>query len=244
MMAWGFNLGDANYYKQKLLSYKDIHQGERCFIIGNGPSLKTMNLELINSEYSFGLNRIYLLFDQVKFKPSYLVSINSLVLEQFSEEIAALDIPKFLNWNQRKHYSDRDENTNFIKLSLGIGDEFRKEITSPISGGGTVTYAAMQIAYWMGFQEVVLIGVDHNFTDKGTPNKTEVRRSEIDKNHFHPNYFPKGSKWQLPDLQRSELAYRMAKEAYQADGRRIVDATVGGKLQVFDKVDFEKVISS
>lgn len=242
-LTWRLNLGDANFYKQKLLRYQNIHLGERCFIIGNGPSLKSMNLELLNSEYSIGLNRIYLLFDQIKFKPTYLVSINSLVLDQFSDEISALEIPKFLNWNQRKHYSNQDEATNFIKLSFALGDRFQKEITSPISSGGTVTYAAMQIAYWMGFKEVILIGVDHNFVDKGTPNKTEIRRSEIDENHFHPNYFPKGSKWQLPDLQRSELAYRLAKEAYQADGRRIVDATVGGKLKVFDKIDFEKAIT-
>ena len=243
IMAWGFNLGDTGFYKEKLRSYRNIHQGERCFIIGNGPSLKSMNLELLNSEYTFGLNRIYLLFDQINFRPTYLVSINSLVLEQFSEEIAALDIQKFLNWNQRKLYSKKDETLNFIKLSLEINDGFQKEVTSPISSGGTVTYVAMQLAYWMGFQEVVLIGVDHSFTEKGTPNKTEMRSSEVDKNHFHPDYFPKGSKWQLPDLQRSELAYQMAKEAFEADGRRIVDATVGGKLQIFDKEDYEKVLT-
>lgn len=242
LVAWKTNLGDAKFYKQKMLGYQNIHRGERCFIIGNGPSLRSMDLELLNSEYSFGLNRIYLLADQMNFAPTYLVSINALVLEQFSDEIAELSMPKFLNWNLRKQFPPEDESTNFINLSLRIGDRFQKEILSPISSGGTVTYVAMQLAYWMGFKEVILIGVDHRFVDQGIPNKTEIRSSETDQNHFHPNYFPKGSRWQLPDLQRSELAYRIARETFEGDGRRIVDATVGGKLTVFDKVDFETVI--
>ena len=43
---------------------------------------------------------------------------------------------------------------------------------------------------------------------------------------------------QLPDLDTSEQAYLLAREAYEADGRQILDATVGGKLMIFSKVDF------
>jgi hypothetical protein len=93
----------------------------------------------------------------------------------------------------------------------------------------------------MGFREVILIGVDHSFIDKGTPNTTEVRSTENDPNHFHPNYFSKGTKWQLPDLKRSELAYGMAKETFEKAGRTILDATVDGKCPVFNKVEFESL---
>ena len=61
-----------------------------------------------------------------------------------------------------------------------------------------------------------------------------------DPNHFNPQYFGKGFRWQLPDLETSEIAYRMAKQAFEADGREVLDATVGGKLQVFRKVDFDE----
>lgn len=105
-----------------------------------------------------------------------------------------------------------------------------------------MTFLALQVAYYMGFQQVVLIGVDHNFVDKGTPNRAVTRTAETDENHFHPDYFPKGSRWQLPDLLRSEEAYRLALEAYQADGREIVDATVGGALEVFDKADYGDLV--
>jgi hypothetical protein len=94
----------------------------------------------------------------------------------------------------------------------------------------------------MGFDEVILIGVDHNFADKGTPNKTEVRTQERDDNHFHPDYFPKGARWQLPDLVRSELAYALARQAFEQDGRRILDATADGKCPVFEKAHFASLV--
>ena len=56
-----------------------------------------------------------------------------------------------------------------------------------------------------------------------------------------PNYFGKGVKWQLPDLDTSEVGYIMAREAYAKAGRQVVDATVGGKLTIFPKVDYNSL---
>jgi hypothetical protein len=53
--------------------------------------------------------------------------------------------------------------------------------------------------------------------------------------------FGKGFRWQLPDLETSEIAYGMARSAFEADGRKVVDATVGGKLTVFPKVDYNSL---
>jgi hypothetical protein len=93
----------------------------------------------------------------------------------------------------------------------------------------------------MGFEEVILVGVDHNFTTKGTPNTT-ITSTGDDPNHFSPAYFGKGFRWQLPDLEGSERAYHLAHQAYQQAGRRVVDATVGGKLTVFPKVDYKSFV--
>ena len=98
----------------------------------------------------------------------------------------------------------------------------------------------MQIAYFLGFQQVVLIGVDHSFATQGKPNSTVVSQGD-DPNHFAVNYFGKGFRWQLPDLDTSELGYIRAREAYKESGREIIDATVGGKLTVYPKVDYESL---
>ncbi|HNO30912.1 MAG TPA: hypothetical protein PKI78_03930, partial [Anaerolineales bacterium] len=103
-----------------------------------------------------------------------------------------------------------------------------------------VTTFALQIAFHMGFEKVILIGVDHNFTSKGDANKTVTSEGD-DPNHFMPNYFGKGVKWQLPDLDTSEVGYIMAREAYRRAGREVIDATVGGKLTIFPKVDYNSL---
>ena len=89
----------------------------------------------------------------------------------------------------------------------------------------------------MGFKDVILIGVDHSYNFTGKPHAAVVSQGD-DPNHFHPNYFGKGFKWHLPDLEGSEMSYRVGKFMFEQSGRRILDATVDGKLQVFPKVDY------
>ena len=243
-LAWDLDSKTSLNNKNKIRSYKDQHPGERCVIMGNGPSLKSMDLSVLKDEVTFGMNRIYLLFDRLSFEPTYFVSINELVLRQFSDEITQLSMPKFLNWNARSCFKKNMDSTLFVKDSLKLDDGFSTDITEKVFSGGTVTYVALQIAYYMGFNEVFLIGVDHNFSQKGIPNTVELRQKSEDEDHFHPQYFPKGSKWQLPDLVRSEMAYEKARKNFELDGRKIWDATVGGKCQVFEKIDFDAVFSN
>lgn len=239
MLAWKRRKGLALRNRGRIGRYQNKHNGERCFIIANGPSLSNMDLTPLANEITIGMNRIYLLFEEWGFSTTYLASINELVLEQFANDIEGLGLPKFLNWNRRNYFPNEDENTMFLKLGYGVKDKFGYDLTKGISSGGTVTFVSLQLAYYMGFKEVILVGLDHNFTEKGRPNKTEVRATEKDESHCHPNYFPKGIKWQLPDLYRSELAYALARQAFEADGRTTVDATIDGKCKIFEKVKYE-----
>lgn len=240
-LAWRFDTSFSSQNQGRLQKYVNLHPGQRCFILGNGPSLGGMDLSVLQDEITFGLNRIYLLSEKYPFLPTYFVCINELVLEQFAEEIQSIPSPKFLNWNRRKNFDFKDNSISFVKVSNRINDFFNRKFSAAFSSGGTVTYMALQIAFIMGFSEVVLIGVDHSFKDKGTPNKVETRASVSDPNHFHPNYFPMGVKWQLPDLIRSELAYTLARQVFENNGRKIIDATVNGQCPVFEKADFHAI---
>jgi len=131
--------------------------------------------------------------------------------------------------------------THYLRFGFGITDHFQSDITQSMYTGGTVTFATLQLAYYMGFKEVIIIGMDHNFVEKGRPNKTEIRTADKDESHCHPDYFPKGIKWQLPNLYRSEIAYALARKAFENDGRRILDATIGGKCEVFKKINFNSI---
>ena len=58
---------------------------------------------------------------------------------------------------------------------------------------------------------------------------------------FIPGYFGKGFRWQLPDFETSEIGYRLARQAYEGAGRQVLDATIGGKLTIFPKVEYESL---
>jgi hypothetical protein len=222
--------------KARLETWCDRYQGERCFVVGNGPSLRNTDLSKLDGEFTFGMNRIYLAFEEHNFTTSCLVSVNDLVLEQCHMDINALPIPKFVTWRARKVF-DADESTLFLATDYTLPEDFNGDATGRLFEGFTVTYVCLQLAYFMGFSQAILIGVDHNFATKG-PANTVVTSQGDDPNHFSANYFGKGFRWQLPDLEGSERAYRMAKRAYEEDGREVLDATVGGKLTVFSKVDY------
>ena len=223
--------------EERLKTYKDRHRGQRCVIIGNGPSLNRMDLSFLEREISFGVNRIYLLFERCKFRPSYYVAINPLVLAQSAAEIRNIAAPKFLSHKGVSFFPDVRGDWVFLQEA---GEwAFSKDPCYGVHEGWTVTFVAMQLAYYMGFEEVVLIGVDHHFAQNGKPNQTVVAAG-ADQNHFHPEYFGKGVRWNYPDLKRSAISYQMAKEAFESDGRRILDATVDGRLTVFSKVDYQQ----
>jgi hypothetical protein len=195
------------------------HVGETCIVVGNGPSLRNVPDEFLCTYPTFGTNRIYL-----RFTPDYYVAINPLVIDNNRDEIDLLMCPRF------------------IRGGMGLGGyQLQRSSIAPFSfeplkwvhEGWTVTYVCLQLAYWMGFTTVLLVGVDHRYTFNGKPN--EKRRMEgDDPNHFDPDYF-RGQEWNNPDLARSEDYYEIARDVYAQAGRRIVNLTEGSALDVFEK---------
>ena len=224
----------------RLNALKDIQRGKRCFIIGNGPSLNHTDVSRLKNEYTFGMNRVYLAFDDWGFPTSYLVSVNSLVIEQCADDFLGLDLPMFFSWRSREYFKQPPTpNIHFLHTSY-TGPKFAPHAAGRLWEGATVTYVCLQLAFHMGFDTAILIGVDHSFATKGTPNTTIVSQGD-DPNHFSAKYFGKGFRWQLPDLDTSEVGYWMAKQAYENAGRKVLDATIGGKLQVFEKVTYDEL---
>lgn len=228
---------EAKHSRERLRALKDKHLGDRCFIIGNGPSLRKTDLSLMKNEVTFGLNRIYLLFDEMGFATTYHVAVNKLVIEQCAQEITELPCPKFIGWRARNLI---DLSSSMMFLCPRSSPGFYTDLAKGVWEGMTVTYVAMQIAYYLGFQKIILIGLDHSYATKGKPH-TELVSQGDDPNHFDTEYFGKGFRWQLPDLETSELAYRMAREQFERTGREIVDATIDGRLQVFRKIDYREL---
>jgi len=227
----------------RLAALKNCHSGERCFVIGNGPSLRKTDVSMLKDEYTFGMNRIYLAFEEWSFETRFLVSVNDLVIEQCVDDFLRLDMPRFFSWRSRKFFPgdtfDGGNAPTFLHTTY-TGPKFSSDVSGRIWEGATVTNVCLQLAFHMGFKQAILVGVDHSFAAKGKPNTTVVSTGD-DESHFDPRYFGKGFRWQLPDLDTSEQGYWMARRAYEAAGRSVVDATIGGHLQIFPKVAFDSL---
>ncbi|HSV86251.1 MAG TPA: 6-hydroxymethylpterin diphosphokinase MptE-like protein, partial [Levilinea sp.] len=151
----------------RLAKLKDIHRGKRCFIIGNGPSLKNTDLGKLRNEYTIGMNRFYLAFPDLGFRTNYYLSVNDLVVEQCAADIQALELPRFVSWRARRWLKPQ-ENLYFLHTTY-TGPRFSTDLTGRLWEGATVTYSALQTAFYLGFEQVILIGVDHSFATKGKP---------------------------------------------------------------------------
>lgn len=232
--SWRYSLaGAANL--ARLSALRNRHFGRRCFIVGNGPSLREMDLTPLRGEFIIGTNLIHLHPECVRWSRWYYCCVNPHVIAQSREAIAGLGVVKFLPWEERGRLG-RVSGSLWVRTLHRPG--FCMDLTEPLWQGGTVTYVALQTAFHLGFTEVVLIGVDHHYERAGQPNKLVVSEG-ADPDHFSPAYFGPGFRWQLPDLEQSETAYRLARQAFEQEGRRVRDATVGGRLTVFPRVRFE-----
>lgn len=211
--------------------YHNAHKGQKCVIACNGPSLNDIDMDLIGRSVSqknltvFSLNRGYLKKD-LMFR--YLVVVNKNVEEQWGKEILER-LPK------DKIFSNSIPGTNLLKWTADK-PSFQADINKPMWQGHTVTYVALQIAYYMGFSEVGIIGCDHDFPYM----RTKLTGDDI--NHFDPNYFPAGAKWDLPNLAKSEIAYELARRAYSKDKRKIYNCSTRTKLNVFSKTTLEEFL--
>lgn len=217
--------------------YKDRHKGQRAVIVCNGPSLNQMDLSFLKNEICIGLNKIYLGFQKFGFYPRYYVAVNQKVLEQSVEQINALTSVKFISARCGNQFQQNGL-THIIDTS-NPPDYFCKDISLGMEEGYTVTYAALQVAYYLGFSKIIIIGMDHRFDYSGKPNESKYLNGP-DSNHFDPTYFSNES-WDNPDLVNSERFYSIAKENYEKSGRKIIDATVSGACTVFDKQNYREL---
>ena len=242
----------SDQQRQQLRRFKDLHKGERCFIVGNGPSLKKTDFNLLRNEATFAVNGIFYMYDEIGFTPTYYVVEDNHVVDdnleriisypartkffpaKFSSAIEGIPSAQLLPTNWEFYY----KSSKWFETP-----RFSRDIDKIIYVGQTVTYLNLQLAHYMGFQEVVLIGVDFSYQvpkSSGIEGFTIIS-NEDDPNHFHPSYFGKGKKWHFPKLENCEKVYKHSREIYEEDEREVLDATIGGKLDVYKKTDFYKL---
>ncbi len=222
----------------RLRMFRDRHAGERGVIVANGPSLNATDLSRLAGETVIGMNKLYLGLDRFGFYPRYYVAVNRHVVEQSADRLRELNCVKFIG--DRAGASVEEDGLTHVINTSAAPSRFCHDASKGVHEGWTVTYVALQIAYYLGFSEVVLVGLDHRYRFDGDPNAASVLEGP-DPNHFSVEYFGHGQVWNNPDLARSEQSYRIARAEFEAAGRRIIDATVDGACTIFEKADHRDV---
>ncbi len=224
------------FRNEKLKRFKDIHKGKRCFVIGNGPSLRYEDLNRLyeHNEICFGANRIYLAYSYTDWRPDYYVAADYMVIRSDSENILGMKGIKFIrhfynhieNWKKDDIYEFRSRTRLLGKPQLSF------DMYEGIYQGYTVVYDAVQIALYMGFDEIYLIGVD----------MTSGIRCEDEGSHFY----------KIPDEKSDEVFgksnivdtrkwLKYAAETIEKTGRKLRNATRGGELEEVIRVDFDSL---
>ncbi|MBQ9528199.1 MAG: DUF115 domain-containing protein, partial [Fretibacterium sp.] len=254
-----------------LRSYKNKYEGKRCFIIGNGPSLRAEDLDKIKGEYSFACNLIYLIFGQTEWRPTFHATQDKPVSLEYMRAVSA--IPSELKFlaiapGGRMFRIDGAIPIHIVHnsgywIQKGTMPPFSDDVAQCVHDGMTVTYINMQLAVYMGFKEIVLLGMDHQFkyqwhiSQKVRDNPEEYfdkqlkghgyEVKELAQDHFCPNYNQIAGGSEDIDsvycIDEVTLAYMAAREYAKEHGIRILNATRGGKLEVFERVNFDKLMS-
>ena len=231
---------------RNLKKYKGIHEGERCFFIGNGPSLRAEDLTLIAQSgcASFAFNRIYYIFDQTDWRPTYYISQDEFTLGGCQKEVNQMNLPhKFVPVNLRWYFDIHIQNAEEYFLD-GDKDQdfwFSDNIPHSFCWANTVMYTAAQLAVYMGFKTIYLIGVDHHFHISEDKDGNIVVDDSV-KDYFTDEYNKDRENLVVPNTDISTNTYIAMRKYCDERGIRVLNATRGGRLEVFDRVDFENLM--
>lgn len=232
---------DSEYMK----SLKNTHINERCFIIGNGPSLKAEDLDKLCGEFCFASNRIFNIFDRTKWRPTVYLAVDNSFIDESGKELNKYELDNlFLGVGKKFDISKIKGRVTrifeYTKFKINKWSDCSAFISEDVSRffsvGYTVTFTAIQLALYMGFKEIYLLGVDFSYS---------VVRDKYGKIHVDnsiKDYFW-GEKYSSTVLSYDANlnAYKKARDYAETHKIKIYNATRGGHLEVFERIDFDNI---
>lgn len=228
------------HYRARIERFRAIHRGQTGFLLGNGPSLNQVDLGRLHGASVIGTNKIFLKIDRSGLRLAYYVAVSREKIGANASGIADLDAVCFLS-HQHWDRSLLPEADNRIPVftvgdigTPGSGSVFQDDLTRPVPIENTVTFVALQIAYFLGYAKIVMLGFDHRFDAAHEPN-VMVRASTGCSDHFDPDYH-RGEAHHTPDSASYEAAFDKAGERFEAAGRCIVNASPDSALSAFPRI--------
>lgn len=234
-----------------LTVFKNKHKGKRAFIIGNGPSIDRMNLKPLAKEVTFACNLIYQ-HPKLTFQPTYYTANdrNVAVIMRTQTDGWLARCPQTIRFATRLSTVHKHVVPHIDVLRSLVGNPrvwfvnlrhqpwtqpcFSTDIARGICQNGTTIYYMIQLAFYMGCNPVYIIGVD-----------CTSGRTAHGKGHFKAARYAKGIEKKPPPppptWKMIFSRYALARSVFERDHRKILNAGIGGKLDVFKRVRYGKL---
>lgn len=234
-------LNKLNHFDLKIEHLKDLNKDKRCFIVGNGPSLTLEQLEKIKNEDCFGANRIYKMFKKTEWRPQYYVIQDKYDMTKGVYD--TLDVPYlFISDIYWKEHGMKNPNAICYHTERSLKQTsnlpFSEECSKFIQVASTVTFTMIQLACYMGYKEIYLIGMDHTYANVTNDKGVIIWKNNV-KSHVFEDERPNEV---VANISYMEDAYKAAKKYCEVHDIKIYNATIGGELEVFERIDFWKIV--
>jgi len=240
--------------------FRDCHRGKRAFVIGTGPSLQDQPINALASEITYAMSAFWKHESTKYWQPTYY-SLSDPIYFDGSEQIRSF----FRSLNEHIHDSTffvpafgrsvvqeqkllPEEKTYWLSFAgeLTTLDRPSIDFTEPIPSAMTISQLSLMAAIYMGCSPIYLLGLDHDWL---------AHRNEHQ--HFykghaglesHPEVKPSMADHSYRITMEAVLVvwkgYEVLKEVARRKGITILNATNGGFLDVFERVDYRDVIDT
>jgi hypothetical protein len=220
------------------------HQGQRGFVIGNGPSLKMGDLTRLLGEVTIASNLIHLAYAATEWRPTYVTVIDELVWNKMAKEAHhhyfSVFIASGLEPAMAKCLSYQIRDIGHAPVVRGR-IAFSSDLSEGVYGGSTVTYTNLQLARHLGLNPVYLIGCDHYYNEPSDA-KELVPIADSGNNHFAPDYRQPGELVNPAPIANMTKSFEVAQVYCDMSDFRIFNATRGGFLEAFPRCEFDDLV--
>lgn len=231
-------------YPKKIEKIRNMHLGKRCFIVGNGPSLKREYLDVLHehNEICFGMNHIYDLFDRTKWRPNFYFCFDRDFIRAEYKAITELDVDNiFIEYSKAPKIRAEKDNVYYyfsdyvfsVKRGCAITDHVCTELQKEASFVTNTTHLCIEFALYMGFKEIYLLGIDHDYSFGYGKNHAE---GISEGKHNDDKVFCNS------DMGVAITKYKQYADFAKQNGTTILNATDGGKLEVFKRINFGELM--
>jgi len=232
-----YSASDSALWKE----LKGAFEGQRGFVIGNGPSLSASDLDLISGEVSIASNKIHLIFPKTQWRPNFYTVADPLVWEKISASVSniysRIMIPNYLPRNGVRSVVYWRSLINWSKKL--VSSDFGRGAY----GGYTVTYENIQLAMHLGLNPIYLLGCDHFYPGESKVKAGSLIEQGVEKTHFSEEYRKAGEVVLSAPIDRMNISYQACRDYSDKNAINIYNATRGGCLEVFERIDLDLLMS-